>query len=366
VQSAARRSENWDVTSGALAASARPVSASRHGGAAAPALARPLLVAVLAALVTTAAGLLPEELAVGAAVTVNFLAVPVVLALLVRAGRRSSHPAGWRWYTLSVAIAATGALLAGAVLPWGQTALGSVPGQLLVVVAIGRMLDHASLRGARAQLAAMLTLFVLADLLTVHTIYRIAIGGDGVLRLNQTIALFGLLFAIALGTGLALVLIAVAPVQQRRVGWLLFASQSATALAAAFSSVATGPGTVQYLACGSSVLGLGLLVVACTADRAAPLPRATGPAGGSALGALLPHGTAMIGGSLLLLSVPITGQLTIFGTTLGVLGLGALLAHHAMSWRRPGPPKVGTGCWRGRGEILGVGGALKKKNRVST
>ncbi|CCH85860.1 putative Diguanylate cyclase/phosphodiesterase with PAS/PAC sensor(S) [Modestobacter italicus] len=320
------------MTTGPLAAPARAASASRPGGPAAPALRRHLLLAVLAALLMLCAGLLPAGPSVTVAVAANFLAVAVVLALLVRSGRRSAHSAGWRWYAVSVALSAAGALVAGAWMPWGQTALGSVPGHVLVVVAVWRMLDRTSLRAARARMATMFVLFVVADLLTVHTLYHLSIGRSGGLPLDQTVALFGLLFSIALGTGLSLVFIAVCAAHQRRVGWLLFASQVATAQAGALSSIATGPGPVQLLACAASVLGLALLAVACAADR--PVPCADRrPADGSTLGALLPHATAMAGGSLLLLSVPVTGTLTIFGTTLGVLGLGALFAHQAVSWR---------------------------------
>ncbi|MCZ2817317.1 putative bifunctional diguanylate cyclase/phosphodiesterase [Modestobacter sp. VKM Ac-2984] len=305
---------------------------TRGGPVAVRTLTRPLLLAVLAALATLSVGLLPAPTSVAVAVTVNFLAVVGVVALLVRDGRRSAHPAGWRWCATSVALGAVGALAATAVLPWGQSALGSAPGQLLMVVAILRMLDRASLRAARAQVATMLTLFVLADLLTVHTLYHLTIGREGLLSLSETVALFALLSSVAVGTGFSLVFIAICPAAQRPVGWLLFASQVATAMAGACSSIASGPGPVQYLACALSVLGLALLLVACRADR--PRPTADrGNAAGSTLGALLPHATALAGGSLLLISVPVTGTLTIFGTTLGALGLGALLAHQAVSWR---------------------------------
>jgi PAS domain S-box-containing protein len=295
---------------------------------------RPLTLVALATALPLACGLLPGQVGVTAAVTLNFLAVGVTIALLVRAGRRSAHPAGWRWYTASVAVGAGGALLTGAVLPWGQTALGSVPGQLLVVMAIIRMLDRASLRTVRWQLATMLTLFVVADLLTVHTIYRITIASSGVLPLSETVALFALLFSIAIGTGLSLVLIAVSGPEQRRVGWVLFAGSVVTALAGASSSVATGPGPVQYLACAASVLGMGLLPVACRLDQPCPrsTPVRTAPEA-STIGAVLPHATALVGGSLLLLSVPLTGRLTVFGASLGVAGLGVLLAHQTVSWR---------------------------------
>jgi len=306
--------------------------APRPGGTAAPVLGRRLVLAVAATLVTLSAGLLPAPASVTVAVSANFLAVAVVVVLLFRGARSSSHPAGWRWYAVSILVAATGSMVAAAALPWGQTALGSVPGQLLVVVALGRMLDRTSLRAARAQLATMLTLFVVADLLTVHTIYHLTIAGSGLLDLSETVALFALLCSIAIGTGVSLVFIAVAGVQHRAVGWTVFAGQVATAIAGAASSIATGPGPVQYLACAASVLGMGLLAAACSADRADRAPSATRHAEASTLGALLPHVTALVGGSLLLLSVPITGRLTIFGTALGVAGLLALTAHQVVSW----------------------------------
>jgi PAS domain S-box-containing protein/diguanylate cyclase (GGDEF)-like protein len=333
VQNGGRRPDNSGVTSGVLAAPARTVPAPLPGSTAAAGLSRPLLLAVLATVGMMSTGLLPGTSGVTLAVTLNFLAVLTVVVLLLRAAPTSSHPAGWRWYVVAITVGALGALAAGAVLPWGQTALGSVPGQLLVVVAVGRMLDRSSVRAAGAQVASMLTLFVVADLLTVHTIYHLTLGTHGGLPMEETVALFGLLFSIALGTGLSLVFISVAGVHERPVGWLLFAAQVATALAGAFSSIATGPGVVQTLACAASVLGVALLTVACRADRPGARPTAGSSSEGSTLGALLPHCTAMVGGSLLLLSVPITGKLTIFGTTLGVLGLVALLAHQAVSWR---------------------------------
>ena len=309
------------------------MTAPLHGGTAAAGLSRPLLLAVLAAATMLATGLLPGTASVSVAVTLNFLAVAAAVVLLARSAPTSSHPAGWRWYAVAISVGALGALAAAAVLPWGQTALGSVPGQLLVVVAVSRMLHRTSLRAARAQVASMLALFVTSDLLTVHTVYHLSLGTHGGLRVEETVALFALLFSIALGTGVSLVFIAVAGVSERPVGWIVVAAQVATALAGAFSSIATGPGPVQSLACAASVLGMALLVVACRADRPGSRTAPGSASEGSTLGALLPHCTAMVGGSLLLLSVLVTGQLTIFGTALGVLGLGAMLAHQVASWR---------------------------------
>jgi PAS domain S-box-containing protein/diguanylate cyclase (GGDEF)-like protein len=316
------------VSNGILAARAQGTA---RGGedTSSVAVRRPLAVAVLAAALTTLAGLIPGRPGVDTAVALNFAAVAVVLVLLLRRASASAHPAGWRWYAASVGIGAGGAALAAAAMPWGQTALGSVPGQLLVVGAILAMLDGASVRAARARVITLLTLFVIGDMLAVHSIYQIVIGGHDVVPLSETVTLFALLGSIAFGTGLSLVLITVGGRNQRRVGGLLFGGQVATALAASFSSVATGPGPVQYLACGFSVLGLGLLPIACRLDR--PCPRDQ-RAADSAVGALLPHLTGLLGGSLLLLSIPLTGRLTLFGMSLGVVGLAALFAYQTVSW----------------------------------
>ncbi len=299
-----------------------------------PAAGRPLLVAGLAAAGTTATGLLPGRSGIAVAVTLNFLAVVVVLGLLLRWAGSAAHPSGWRWYAASVAVGASGAALLGAALPWGQNALGSVPGQLLVVVAVARLLDPDCLRGARAQTGSLLALFVLADLLTAHSVYRLTVAGTGLLTTPDTIALFALLCSIALGTGCVLVLLSTSWAAHRPVPCTLLAGQVATTLAGAFSSITTGPGLLQSLACGCSVLGLALLPVACRLDRpggtSAP---ASADRGGSALAALLPHATAMAGGSLLLVSALVTGRLTVFGTVLAMLGLMALLAHQTASWR---------------------------------
>ena len=321
------------MTTGLPAARARSgVLRGRSGPR--PSAGRPLLVAGLAAAGTTATGLLPGPSGVAVAVSLNFLAVVVVLGLLLRWAGSAAHPSGWRWYAASVAVGASGAALLGAVLPWGQNALGSVPGQLLVVVAVARLLDPDCLRGAKAQTGSLLALFVLADLLTAHSVYRLTVAGTGLLTTPDTVALFALLCSIALGTGCVLVLLSTSRAAHRPVACTLLAGQVATTLAGTFSSITTGPGLLQSLACGSSVLGLALLAVACRLDRPGSTPApASADRGGSALGALLPHATAMAGGWLLLVSALVTGRLTVFGTVLAMLGLVALLAHQTASWR---------------------------------
>ena len=309
------------------------MTAPATGGTAVPAVHRQLLAVLGAAALTSLVGHLPGGGSVSSA-ALNFVAIVAVVALLARRAGGTAHPAAWRWYAVAVAVSGGGALLAAALVPVGQTALGSIPGHLLVVVAVGAMLNRPSLAAGRAQLATSLALFVIADLLTVHTLYRMFIADTGLFSESGAVTFFALLFSIALGTGVSLVLLSTCRPTERRLAGLLFGAQCATSVAAALSAVSTGPGTTQYLACGASVLGLGLVAVACHGDRSVPC--AGGPvqaSSASALGSLLPHATAMVGGSLLLLSVPLTGDITIFGTVLGTLGLGLLFAHQTASWR---------------------------------
>jgi PAS domain S-box-containing protein/diguanylate cyclase (GGDEF)-like protein len=331
VQDAGWAPDNEQVTTGLPAAPVRAVAAT--GGTAPTAVGRPLLLAGLAAAGTFAFGLLPGGLGVGTAVIANFSAIAAGVVLLLWAAPRSAHPAGWRWYAVSVALGAGGAMVTAVALPWGQTALGSVPGQLLVVAAVLKLLDPGALRTARAQTASLLVLFIIADLLTVHTVYRIAVGRSSGLSASDTVTLFALLISIAIGTGFSLVVLAVCRPHQRPVAALVFGAQACTTLAAACSAVTSGPGLLQALACGFSVLGVGLLPVACRLDRPCPAGRRPGTgSGASVISALLPHTTAMLGGSLLLVSVPLTGGISVVGTVLGVLGLITLLAHQAASW----------------------------------
>ncbi|MGY1856571.1 putative bifunctional diguanylate cyclase/phosphodiesterase [Modestobacter sp. SYSU DS0290] len=317
------------MTTGVLAAPARAVTAPTRRATAAPRLGRALLLALAAGLVTAAAG---PVLGPMAPVALNFAVIIGATVLLARGAAHSAHPAAWRWYALSVGLGGGGAALAGMLVPWGQTALGSVPGQLLVVAAITRLIDLRRLRVHRAQLLTSLVLFVIADLLTVHTIYRLTIADSGLLSQPATIAMFALLFAIAIGTGCSLLLVAASPPAARRVGLLVFAAQCCASVASGFASVTSGPGPVQYLACSLSVLGLCLVGIAVRTDRAAPA-HCGAPHSSSALGALLPHATAVVGGGLLLVSVPVTGNLTITGTTLALVGLGVLMVHQTVTWR---------------------------------
>ncbi|MFQ1003215.1 putative bifunctional diguanylate cyclase/phosphodiesterase [Modestobacter sp. SSW1-42] len=321
------------MTSGVLAAPARAVAAPARGGPAAPPLARHLLLALAAALLTTAAGFVPgvED---GPSVTLNLSAVVVVAVLLARSASRTAHPRAWRCYSAAVLAGGAGAVVASMLLPWGQTALGSVPGQLLVVAAIGQMIDRRALRAARAQLATSFALFVVADLLVVHTTYHLFVPVTGEPALSATVTLFALLFCTALCTGVSLLAMSVSGTAGRRVAGLVFAGQCAASVASTASAVTTGPQPLQYVACGASVLGLALVLVACRHDVPAAGARRPDPvAYSSRLGSLLPHATATVGGVMLLSSVWITGEVTVFGTGLGAVGLCLLFAHQTASWR---------------------------------
>jgi PAS domain-containing protein len=307
------------------------VAAPRRGGPAAPAISRHLLLALTAAALTTLAGFAHDRTLSAGCNAVMIIGVAVVLA---RSAAGSAHPCAWRWYSASVALGGTGAALVAAVVPGAPTALGSIPGQLLVVLAIGLMLDRDALRAARSQLTTSLLLFLVADLLTVHTLYQLTIADTDLLSTEGTVSLFALLFSIAIGTGVSLLMMSVSHAAQRRVAGLVFAAQCCATAAAALSAVTTGPESLPYLASGMSVLGLGLLVAAIRADRpdVARTRDVVGPAA-SAMGSLLPHATAAVGGALLLVSATVTGRVTLFGTALGFVGLGVLFVQQTISWR---------------------------------
>ncbi|MEU2348304.1 EAL domain-containing protein [Modestobacter sp. NPDC049651] len=320
------------MTTGVPAAPARAVPAT-SGPTAGPGLRRSVLRGLTAALVTVAVGLLPGTAGQAGLGLATFGTVVWTTVWLLRAAPRSAHPRAWWWFAATVGLGGAGAAVATSVVPMGEAALGAVPGQLLVTIAIANLIDRRALRGARGQLGSRLMLFVLADLLTAHTAFLLTFGVRGPLTMTQTVSLFALLLVMALGNGMSLVLVSVTPPDRRGPAWLVFTSQWVTAVAATASAVSTGPGPGQAVACACSVLGMSLLVTACRADVARPDPGRVEPGAGSALGALLPHGIALLGGSLLLVSGKVLGSLTYFGTTLGVLGLTTLFAHQVVSWR---------------------------------
>jgi diguanylate cyclase (GGDEF)-like protein/PAS domain S-box-containing protein len=312
-----------------------PVRAGASPAGGAPAgLARPLALAIVAAAVTAVPGFVLPMAGTALTVVLNFGAVLGVSVLLAVRAPRTGHAGAWRWYAASVAVAGLGAALAGVLLPAGQTTLGSIPGQLLAVPALLHMLDRESVRAARTQLATSLALFVVADLLLAHSVFRLTITDPEVLSSAETVPLFTLLLSVAVGTGLALVLISVSSPADRRVGLLVLAAQLSATVAGALSSITAGSPGLHLLACGASVLGLGLLAVACRGDRPSERPRVSTPGtSASALAALLPHVTAMLAGSLLLFSVWLTDELHASAVLLSVLGLALLALHQCISWR---------------------------------
>ncbi|WP_222262105.1 putative bifunctional diguanylate cyclase/phosphodiesterase [Modestobacter marinus] len=297
-------------------------------------LARPLVLTLVAAAVTTVPGFVLPPAGSTLTVVLTFGAVLGLSVLLAVRAPRTGHARAWRWFAASVAVSGLGAALAGGLLPAGSMALGSLPGQLLAVPAVLHLLDRNSVRTARAQLACSLALFVVADLLLVHSVFRLTIADPVLLSATQTGTLFVLLLSTAVGTGLALVLISVSSPADRRVGLLVLAAQLAATVASGLCSITAGPAGLHLLASGVSVLGLGLLAIACRGDRPGERPRVPAPGtGGSELAALLPHVTAMLAGSLLLVSVWRTRELHPSAVLLGVFGLAVLALHQGISGR---------------------------------
>ena len=324
------------MTTGIPAPPARAVGVGLGSGSAGSpraAVRRPLLLLALAAVVVAALGFLPAPLGL-AGPLVAYLVIIAVGVLLARGARHSAHPAAWRWFAVAVPVSGIGSALGSLVLTDGHAALGSIPGVLLMSVAMVRLIDPEAVAAARAKAASSVALFLVADLLTVHTALHMTIGVQRGGSVGEVGAVSALMLAMALGNCAALLHFTVSSPGARRAPALVLTGQWSTGVAASMSALLDGPLPFTTLVCGISVFGLGALVLACRADVPVP-PRVPGPPApaGSPAGDLLPHLVAMFAGTILLVSSPVTGGLTITGTVLGVLGLAAFVLNQLVALR---------------------------------
>ncbi|MBB3086868.1 putative bifunctional diguanylate cyclase/phosphodiesterase [Geodermatophilus sabuli] len=260
------------------------------------------------------------------------LGLTTATVLLTRAGR-TVVPSGWRWFAAAAVV--TGAASAGVPLITGVPAsavLGGGLGHLLTVVALLRLRER-SPGGGRAQQVTAAALFVVASLLAVHVVLRpiAGVGSSAALA----VAVHVVPVVVALSTAAALVFLGgVAPGRQR-VGLLLVGVQSALAGTGVSSVLAWGLDSPELGAWVRPVMGLAavLLCTACHLD----VPR--GPAGDprlwpvGAVGALLPHATALVAGTLFLLQSSVTGAVDRFDLVLAITGLLLVLVHQVVTWR---------------------------------
>ncbi|MCW2674978.1 MAG: deubiquitinase [Modestobacter sp.] len=289
-------------------------------------------VAVLTALVAAvalAAGFLPEPAGTGVTATIALLWVSTGAVLITRQATRTSRPDAWRRYAVSLVAGVLGAGLVTVLGGFtGPVALGTVPAHLLAVLAMSRMLPAGVRRtSAAGQLVSALMIFVLSVFAILHISYRlVALGPVGAAALS-VVELDVLAVALALATGAALAVVANAAPGQRRTAGLLLVTQACGAASSSLAAFAAGT-VAAGVACALSVVGIGVLVVACLRDRRQPPAPGRPDDEPSTVATMLPHVTALVAGALLVVTVPFAG----FDSAAGVavlLGLCAAVVHQA-------------------------------------
>ena len=273
------------------------------------------------------------DIGVAACATVAFLAA---LLVGVPAGRRSAHRGVWGWYVVALLVAAVGAAVAlhlpGSGVPM---TVGALPGMLLTVRPLPRLLPPGTWHRLRAQLITSLLLFAVAGLLcglaTFELVARRTLLLDSVF--DATIAALGVVLALLLATGLLVVSASTGPL--RRVATLALLGQVGISVALvlmAFSDEAHGASPPLVATSVCAIAALALLVSAALVDRVPTAP-AEEVVVLPVLPALLPHLTSTAGGMLLLVGVLVTGRLGLAQTVLGGVGLVLLTVHQTLTLR---------------------------------
>ncbi|KQS68858.1 bifunctional diguanylate cyclase/phosphodiesterase [Modestobacter sp. Leaf380] len=318
------------MTTGPLALSA-PV-----GSLAAP-LRRPAALTALLVAAILVAGAVPGLVGHTLLLLLTLGGIAGASLATVHAASDSVRPAVWRWYAGTTIAALLGSatvqLVAGDAVP---PTFGALPGMLLALVPLGLLIPRGTWAGVRAQLVSSLSLFVIACLLCLLTLFILVTGGGIDVGTMRGVTLYALGSTLALTTGASLLVVTSSAGPQRRTALLALAGQLANALASALGALlpvlSPDSQTPHPVTSVAGVLGAGFLLLAARSDRA-PLPERGSDALRSPLSALLPHLTALAGGSLLLLTVVSTGTVDRVGLSLGVLGLVLLVVHQAVSWR---------------------------------
>ncbi|SFC20350.1 putative bifunctional diguanylate cyclase/phosphodiesterase [Klenkia taihuensis] len=310
---------------------------SRPRPAAARAAAVVALLALLAAGGLLAAGALPRTVGVALVGAGALTATTVTAGVVLRRAGRTAHPRAWRVYGTSLLIGcvATGAVQAVA----GSTreaVLASLPGQVLGTTAILLMADRSALRAQRSVVLSSLALYVVATQLALHTALRMLAALPGIPPALDPQASLLLCSGIALVTGSALTVYSTRGAASRQRGATLLVGQACWSLVA-LSAQLTPRDLASPLQSVTLLASCGAVVAVLRAVRLdqAAAPGPAGPASGrrSAVAAMLPHVVALVGGTGLIVSVPVTGSLDLVSTALGVVGLGLLVVHQFVAWR---------------------------------
>ncbi|SDO98455.1 PAS domain S-box-containing protein [Klenkia soli] len=274
-----------------------------------------------------------SDIGVAACAVVAFLGAA---AWALPAARRSSHPAVWGWYVVGLVVAGAGAALAlhvpGSVVPM---TMGALPGLLLTVLPLLRLIPVGTWRQLRGQLVSSLLLFLVSCLLCALAAFELVSGRELTLdtAFDATLVTTGITLALLIAMGLLVVSSTAG--ELRRVAVLALFGQVAINLALvlmAFSDEAHGTTPPLVMTAVCATVGLSLLLSAALLDTAPPTasPADTPP---SLVAALLPHLTALGGGLLLLLGVLVHDRLGLTQTALAGLGLVLLVVLQTVSWR---------------------------------
>lgn len=295
-----------------------------------------LAAAVAAVVVLLAAGLAPDGVR-AAVVVAGLLATTVGTAgVVLRGAGRTAHPGPWRLYACSLLV---GCVASGAVVGAdGSTrlaVLASLPGQVLGAVALLGMADAGALRRQRSSTVSALGLYVVAVQLALHSGMELLGRIPGIpSRLDGTSSLL-LATGAALVTGSALLVFAAQRTGGGRGAPLLAAQACWSVVALSAQLTPRDLGTpVQAVTFAAGMAAAAAVVVALHRDDvSAPAPPTVPAAGRTATAALLPHVAALVGGALLLTTVPVTGGMSALSFSLGLTGLGLLLVHQYVAWR---------------------------------
>jgi PAS domain S-box-containing protein len=287
------------------------------------------VVTCLVAVLALVAGFLPGPIGTAMPPTITLLWVSGGAVLIIRNATRTHRPDAWRWYAVSMAAGVLAAGLLTAIGGFaGPVALGTVPAHLLAVVAMYRMLPSGIRRtAAPGQLLSALMIFVLSVYVILDIGYQVLATvpvRGAALSVVQLNVLAG---ALALATGAALAVVANALPVQRRMAGLLLVTQACGVVSSSLAAFAGGT-VAAGVACAFSIVGIGGLVVACLLDeRQAPAAGRPVP-DVAAVTAMLPHATALVAGTLLLLAAPVTG-FDPLAVGVALLALCAVVVHQA-------------------------------------
>ena len=274
-----------------------------------------------------------DDLGVGLLAAVAFL---VGCWATWTAARRSSHPPVWGWYAIGLTVAGTGATLAlhlpGSTVPM---TVGALPGMLLTLVPLQRLLPPGTWRRMRAQLVTSLLLLLVASMLCALASFELVAGR----RLGLSTLFDGTLVALGVTlsalVSLGLLVLSTTAGKVRRVAALALGAQLAVAVALvliAFADEARGTSPALVASTVAAVAALALLLCAALLDTTPGTPASPDEAP-SVVAALLPHLAALTAGLLLLAGVLASGSLGAPQSVLGGLGLLLLFAHQTVSWR---------------------------------